>query len=137
MRCSFQNREGNFTTHQRNGDHINGIKTGGTNPPPKSFRAAGPCRSGDRSKQVFIPPLPLSEFIAIYALKTRAELGTFTLNGHTPMYVGAVRGGLGKVGEWSGGSLALDEFVAEDKKRTAQGLRFLVISVYKEFTKID
>ena len=62
---------------------------------------------------------------------------TYTMNGQTPMYVGAMRGGLGKPGEWNSPALKWDEFVAEHKSKAAQGYRLVDISVYMQFTKID
>lgn len=63
--------------------------------------------------------------------------GAYTVDGHTPMYVGAVRGGLGEPGEWNSPVMKWNEFVAEHQSRVAKGYRLLDISVYTEFTKID
>jgi hypothetical protein len=62
---------------------------------------------------------------------------TFTVNGQKPMYVGAVRNGLGTPAEWNSAAQKWDAFAAEHQSRVAQGLKLLDISVYTQFVNID
>jgi hypothetical protein len=89
--------------------------------------------------------LPPSEWPAYTSLLTNylknglrsIAFSACTVNGHTPMYVGAVRSGLGTPGERRSSALRWDEFVTSHKSNVAQGYRLIDISVYTEFEKID
>jgi hypothetical protein len=90
----------------------------------------------------FVPPSQGPAYAAAFkkhfdnGLRTVA-FGAYTTNGQMPIYVGAVRGGLGEPGEYSSPALKWNEFLAEHKSRVSKGYRLIDISVYMQFVKID
>lgn len=61
----------------------------------------------------------------------------YTVDGRIPVYVGAVRGGLGKNAESTSAARDWENFVAEHKSRVALGYRLIDISAYSEFAFFD